>query len=593
MRRSNPASISATRLLGNRRGIALPIVMAMTLVASVELASLGLYAANQMKQIRREEAYNKAFYVAEGAAQKAMAEVRLYLNTLAVVPDQAAVAAMTANAIGTSGQYTLNNFAVTLGALTNNVAITSGNYTGLVADTQTISITADVKSASAYAPSAVVQQEIQIQQIPVFQFGVFYDNDLEILPGATMTFAGSVHSNANIYMGTSATVTFNSGITAGGDIFHGRKDSVQDMPGAVNIKDGSAVNQNMKNADGTWLDSNDADWTNGSQSRWGGKVKSQVHNTRELNLPVPITDDPRNIIKRRDASDSAATMLEKLDYKAQVRLIDGQIKDQNGTAIVFNYCSTGGSLATCSAANTVKPITFPSQTFSGTCNSSSHFKNVRENKCIKATEVDIVKLNASPKYQQLLTQNPTGIIFYHSDQRNLSSTTYQDGLRLTNGALLKGSTTFASENPVYVKGDFNTSTKKNAGIMADALNILSNSWSDTNSTASLSSRVASNTTVNAAVITGNAETATGNYNGGFENIHRFLENWSSKTITYAGSVGVLYNSAIAKGRWDTANVYNAPNRTWSYDNSLASPTANVPGFPSVINLSLGEWKQDN
>ncbi|MBP9733389.1 MAG: hypothetical protein KBD07_03320 [Candidatus Omnitrophica bacterium] len=592
MRHFNPKSWLVTKPLTSRKGMVFPVVMAVTLIASIEMASLGLYAATQVKQIRTSETYMKSFYVAEAAVQKAAAQIRYHINTFASLPDAQELALMEAEVPGTSGEFTVLDYSIAMGSLDLGTSISSGNYQGLRADTQTIDITAQIKGPSAGAQPVTVHQSIEIQQIPVFQFGVFYDNDLEILPGATMTFEGRVHTNADIYLETSASLTFDSGITAVGDIFHGRKDSSAAATGNIYVKDSSGDDQNMKNDDSSWLDSNHDDWLVESQARWSENVKSDVHNTRELNLPLPVTEEVSSIIERRALDDSDSDLQQKLDYKAQIRIIDGTIKDQNGSTINFNYCSTGGSLSKCSAANTVTPITFPSQTFSGTCNNASHFKDVRENKCVKATEIDIAKLNLSPKYIQLKNANPSGLVFYHSDLRNAASSTYRDALRVKNGSQFLTKTTFASQNPVYVAGNFNNVNKTNVGIIGDSMNILSTNWSDSNSTSSLSSRTAANTTVNAAVIAGNTETTTGHYNGGFENIHRFLENWSGKTVTFSGSVAVLYNSQIATGAWGQSNVYNAPNRNWGYDTALSGVSANVPGFPSVINLTKGAWQQD-
>ena len=69
--------------------------------------------------------------------------------------------------------------------------------------------------------------------------------------------------------------------------------------------------------------------------------------------------------------------------------------------------------------------------------------------------------------------------------------------------------------------------------------ILSNSWSDTNSANS----TASNTTVNTAIIAGIVPSGNGYYSGGAENFPRFLENWGGKTLTYYGSmIEKLYKS---------------------------------------------------
>lgn len=592
----NPKCSFGTRPLHSRSGLAFPLVMALTLIMTVELASLGIYAANQMGQIRRNEVHMKAFYLAEASAQQAAGQIRHYINTIAVLPDNAALNAMELLPPTLANNYQVLSYTIDSGALDSGQAITSGNYTGLRADTQHYDITMQVKGPSANSPSATVRQEIQVQQIPVFQFGVFYDNDLEILPGAAMTFAGPVHTNSNLYLETSASLTFASGITTVGRITHGRKDSSVVATGNIFIKDSSNVDKNMKLDDGTWLDSNHEDWMLESQTRWSEKVKSNVHSTQQLTLPLPVNENLNQLIKRRDAADSASEKKVKMDYKAAIRLVDGTIKDKNGATIVFDYCSDPlKTVAQCTGGGrtVIKPIVFPSQTYSGTCNASQHFKDNRENKCMRTTEIDIQKLAGSPKYTQLMSQNPTGMVLFHSDLRNKSSATYRDALRLKNGATIPTKMTFASENPIYVQGDFNTTNKKNVGVIGDSMNILSNAWSDTNSTTAIGTRTASNTTVNAAVIAGNTETVTGTYNGGFENIHRFLEGWTGKTVTFSGSVAVLYNSAQATGNWGQGDVYSAPNRAWSYDTALSAASANVPGFPSVFNLTKGSWQQDS
>ena len=150
----------------------------------------------------------------------------------------------------------------------------------------------------------------------------------------------------------------------------------------------------------------------------------------------------------------------------------------------------------------------------------------------------------------------------------------------------------ATDNPLYIRGDYNTVNKQPSGIISDAFNILSNNWNDANSAnSSLSSRTASTTTVQTAVITGNTSTSSGNYNGGLENIPRFLESWNSKTLNYKGSIVVLFNSQYATGNWLYGSpYYEAPNRSWSFDTSFADPAYNIPGFPSVYTVVRSDWK---
>ena len=97
------------------------------------------------------------------------------------------------------------------------------------------------------------------------------------------------------------------------------------------------------------------------------------------------------------------------------------------------------------------------------------------------------------------------------------------------------------------RGNYNSDNDYPCALFADAINILSSSWSDANSAKAISSRVASSTTVNAAFYSGIVPTVTGKYSGGVENFPRFLEDWSNKTLTYCGSMVVMFNSQIATG----------------------------------------------
>ena len=138
-----------------------------------------------------------------------------------------------------------------------------------------------------------------------------------------------------------------------------------------------------------------------------------------------------------------------------------------------------------------------------------------------------------------------------------------------------GGLTIVSGNPVYIQGDYNTGsglqlvpgtppliqppsnltgdstqptvagyTKQPSAVIGDAVNILSNSWIDANSG---TNPVASPTTVNTAIISGNVPSGNGYYSGGLENFPRFLENWGGKQFTYYGSMIQLYQSQQAIG----------------------------------------------
>ncbi|HEY0426392.1 MAG TPA: hypothetical protein VGC76_01175 [Pyrinomonadaceae bacterium] len=209
---------------------------------------------------------------------------------------------------------------------------------------------------------------------------------------------------------------------------------------------------------------------------------------------------------------------------------------------------------------------------------------------------------------------------------------YRRGVRLINARTLPGkydSTTpantkgftFASENGIYVGGNYNvqsvtlpggtapadstaylpqnTTVHIPSSIVGDSVTVLSNSWNDANSFANpfdTTKRDASNTQVRFAMIAGDSLTArtasatNGDFdglNGGLHNFMRFLESWSGKRLNYSGSLINLYNSFNNNGKWKCCvTVYDPPTRDWTFDSTFSDPNRLPPGAPYVYYLSF-------
>jgi hypothetical protein len=176
--------------------------------------------------------------------------------------------------------------------------------------------------------------------------------------------------------------------------------------------------------------------------------------------------------------------------------------------------------------------------------------------------------------------------------------------------------TIASENPVYVLGDYNSSAAdaswgggadpahSAAAIIADAVTMLSNNWSDLvdfQNPSQSGKRAGANTYYRMAIaagkninfpIPGYAKPAAGSSNdfgtdGGTHNFLRFLESWGS-TINYKGSLVSMFYSTYATGTFKDGTVYGAPTRNYSFDPLFAQPSNLPPGTPlfrDVDNLS--------
>lgn len=227
-------------------------------------------------------------------------------------------------------------------------------------------------------------------------------------------------------------------------------------------------------------------------------------------------------------------------------------------------------------------------------------------------------------------------VLYIDDTTTPTSSVPKNGIRLYNGGNLPNNgLTIATEDGIYVHGDYNTGatatvsnqstfelslsgsvpsngsggnanndkstttsnyTRKPAALIGDAVTVLSNGWIDTAAGSGLSSRKADNTTINAAFLTGfvpSGYTPTGDlddqygYSGGANNYPRFLEDWGSRYFTYVGSMVELFVSKTFTGAWDTGDIYAPPLRAWKYDTNFDS--VSPPGSLDAIATTRGPW----
>lgn len=444
-------------------------------------------------------------------------------------------------------------------------------------------------------PGVRLAQSFEISYIPLFNFAIFYDPDMEIAPGPTMEVNGRVHCNSDAYFQANSGLTFRDKVTVAGSIYHGRHpDAGQSASnGKVNFRRNAAGalaemarSSGDENRDG-WLDARDADWQLAAAARWDGYVRDKSHNVMTLTLPVPPVVDPHVIIERAIHPDDDAYVesveKEKFENKAGVKIHRDALgnitaEDHLGNPIPLEYHLVGGTA--------VPGPGTPSQTKSVV--STSRIYDFREQKYVNILDIDISKML---EYPQIVP--PNGVLFATS----ADSGDELGAVRLINGSRLPTATdvvgfTVATDTAIYVKGNYNTVNRTLAMVAGDAMYALSNSWNDTNSDSpydSFSKRRASDTTMNVVVMNGIVPSASRTYSGGVENYFRFLENWDSRKYTFSGSIIQLWESTRFLGPWGRSNVYTAPQRPWSWDTALAGIDG-PPGTPRVVEFLRTEWE---
>jgi Tfp pilus assembly protein PilX len=179
-----------------------------------------------------------------------------------------------------------------------------------------------------------------------------------------------------------------------------------------------------------------------------------------------------------------------------------------------------------------------------------------------------------------------------------------------------GGFTVASENPVYIQGDYNSSpvdpTWAGGGdapghsataVIADSVTLLSNAWSDLNSFANpttVGNRNAVNTYYRLAIAGGKNMNfpkpgfGANDYgtDGGTHNFLRYLENWGGDSLNYKGSLVSLYYSTYLTGVFKCCTVvYSPPIRNYSFDADFALPAGLPPGTPLFRDVDTLGYRQ--
>jgi hypothetical protein len=482
--------------------------------------------------------------------------------------------------------FTISNYSVQavdpeLNPIASNATPPAGIGMSATSATYNYLASADVTLAAMNSKmTAKVRRVFQKQQLSPWNWAIFYVDLLEIQPGPPFTVTGWVHTNGDLYTGHN-TLTFADKVT------YGRDWTVGFAPGD-------------------------------SRNTGGAGPESPTTPTWPSNLPPaldvahqPFGLDSSRIVNTTDSNpnnDSYHELIEQPVAGYSDPLAGTRYYDQAGVKILIDNTNTvtildaAGTVVNSHSAGSDLQIY---NVFTSAITTNQNIQDNREAASIRLATLDVGKVATAVKNGTLTGFN--GIIYMTDTSASANGAAPKRGVRLKNGTVMPtGGLTIVSGNPVYIQGDYNTGglnppsdsgnplqpqingyTRQPSSVIADAVNILSNSWSDSNSGSGLSARVASSTTINTAILSGIIPSANNIYSGGAENFPRFLEDWSNKTLTYYGSMVELYQSKQSIGTWGKDNVYNPPNRQWFFDKNFQ--VYSPPGSLMVYSYVKGRW----
>ena len=197
---------------------------------------------------------------------------------------------------------------------------------------------------------------------------------------------------------------------------------------------------------------------------------------------------------------------------------------------------------------------------------------------------------------------------------------FRRGLKLVNGGLGSLPTpglTVASENPVYVQGNYNASSgvlstdvHQAAAILGDSISLLSFQWNDANSFQAPNDRlgrVAGTTGYRFAAVAGKSlsfpfpagttATASGyilfGTDGGVANFLKYMEEWPmGQSINYRGSIVSLFISRQATGTYKCCErVYDYSQRNYFFDTDFLLPALLPPATPMFRDVNTLTFRQ--
>lgn len=495
-----------------------------------------------------------------------------------------------------------------------------------------------------------IDAQIKMYQVPVFQFGVFYDGNLEITPGLSMTVTGPVHSNGSIFLrsptnpGPPATVVQVSGpVTAVGSIYHWASVG----GGTLKYFQTPEVSPNGLPTGAAYLPALGTQMqAMSSFPIVAGKPQNFQWSVPRLSLPIAGAV-PNAILLPRSPTDSPALTRQKFD---------AQIK-----------CDPGCPPSRFVVGADAQPawITGPFVFF-----------DRREQAWVKFWDFDVQALTASGNKDSIFYMADTS--YMAQDSGTLRRPVIK-AFRIRNAARLPRNMTIATPNPVYVVGDFNAPNNPacapyggttdpqqqycNAMIACDVLTLvtdvfatrtlanagmagsLEQDFNNARWTPILSGSGAqavyapeplngvtdapqlppvpgcptcpSPVTLNAAIMAGNKPTSAAflpplntsdgvfnaNYEGGLHNVIRYLEDLSAHNVAvnFKGSFICLWEGST-RGLNRNPNVrvinpgnpggyYVAPTRGWAFDPRFTNLKNMPPATPFLTTPPTVSWSE--
>jgi len=366
-----------TLYLRSNRGSAFITVIFLLTMMALLTAGILKYSSSERRSNERQRLLMRARNMAENVALYSSEQItnKLYklrnltprkfatgANQVYLPPDTVLTTAFSAPAdAGTFAGLTTSTALALISdpsSANNGLQVATGNVQIIAKSTMTHP---SIGPLTVYA-----EQDLEVTEIPLFQFAIFYNQDLEINAGGDLTVSGPVHANGDLIIrgqsGKHNTIEFQDRVTGTGGLYAKTtyKGITYNETGGADDGSGSDGPLNFKNVGGTetslfaggiWQDhfysanSNTnaatptatqlSQFKANATSTYGTNLKTSVHGVTALVLPgtdSSALNRGRYIIEPPDTADTPGIIQNKFSRRAGLYIIvNPDDEDRTGT----------------------------------------------------------------------------------------------------------------------------------------------------------------------------------------------------------------------------------------------------------------------
>jgi hypothetical protein len=309
--------LNRVRRLADETGAAVASALLVMLLMAAVAAGFTALVITDTRVRSLDSTRTQAFYAVHAGLEKLTADLG-DLFALNVAPTGAQINALTAappalgvvwaQPDGTPG-YRITFPTDGAGNPTVSVmTVQAGPFEGLVglATPYTMTATGQVPDRS----EASLTRTLQTVAIPVFQFGIFSENDLSFFAGPNFNFGGRVHTNQNLFLaeGNGNTLSLADRVTAVGQVVRTHLsngwNNNANYTGTVRAITAPGAFRNLLMTEGSLVGTlgsaaNEPTWTNLSTGTYNHNIMTGSTGARQLQLPITrFGATPIDLIRR-------------------------------------------------------------------------------------------------------------------------------------------------------------------------------------------------------------------------------------------------------------------------------------------------------